>query len=339
MKVLVTGGLGYIGSHTVVALIEAGFDVVIADNLSNSRISVLDALEEITGNRPEFYQIDVSDKESLRELFKQEKDIGGVIHFAAHIFVSESVAKPLNYYRNNLMSLITVLEMMREFQVGNIVFSSSCTVYGDVKNPPVNEEHPLVPAASPYGNTKQIAEEIISDFIHATNGLGAISLRYFNPIGAHESGLIGELALGMSEHLLPNLLMAARKEIPYLKVFGDDYNTPDGSAVRDYIHVMDIARAHVNALLEMKDTDRKEHRFFNLGTGKGYSVLEMTRTFRKVTGIDLQYKIVPRRPGDVEKIWADPSKAERVLGWKAQRSLEEMIFSHWKWDEKLHGEG
>lgn len=334
MKIAVSGGLGYIGAHTVVELIQAGYEVVIIDNLSNSEISVLDGIARIVGFRPEFWEQDLCDFQGLRTFFTKDQSIGGIIHFAALKFVAESVHKPLDYYENNLLSLLNLLKMAKEFWIQNFVFSSSCTVYGKVDNPPVSESFPVVAAESPYGNTKQIAEEIIRDFVAAENHSRAISLRYFNPVGAHASGEIGELGLGRPENLMPNLMGAARGEIPFLKVFGNDYNTPDGTAVRDYIHVVDLARAHVAALLSMEERGQNAIRYYNLGAGKGYSVLEMIRAFEGISGRDLPYKIMPRREGDIEKIWANVSLAKEELSWEATLDLKEMIRSHWEWDLK-----
>ncbi len=332
MKILVTGGTGYIGSHTVVELQKEDFEVVIVDNLSNSYAEVTDAIAEITGIKPLLEVFDLADREKTLDFFKRHSDIVGVIHFAALKAVGESVEKPLDYYRNNIDSLINLLEGMIAQQTLHLVFSSSCTVYGQPDNLPVSEEAPVKKAESPYGNTKQISEEIMADTIRVSQ-LKGIALRYFNPIGAHESALIGELPLGIPNNLVPFITQTAygiRKE---LSVFGDDYNTPDGTAIRDYIHVVDLAKAHVVAIRRMIDGRmKKDFEVFNLGTGKGYSVLEAIRSFEKVSGRKLNYRIVGRREGDVEQVWADPSFAQRELGWKAEKELDEMMQSAWKWE-------
>lgn len=335
-RILVTGGTGYIGSHTVVELINSGYDVVVVDNLSNSNVDVLSGIEEITGVRPDFENIDCMDYTSMDHLFEKYTDIEAVIHFAASKAVGESVENPLLYYRNNISSLISVLELMKAHNVRNIVFSSSCTVYGQPDVLPVDETAPIKPALSPYGNTKQINEEIIRDVSHADKDLRAILLRYFNPIGAHPSALIGELPNGVPQNLLPYVTQTAAGLRPELKVFGDDYNTPDGSCIRDYIYVADLAKAHVVAvkrMLEGKSEDRVE--VFNLGTGRGLSVLEIVETFKRVTGVDVPYEIVPRRAGDIEKVWANPKKANEVLGWRAETSVEDTLLSAWRWQEHL----
>ncbi len=335
-RILVTGGTGYIGSHTVVELINSGYDVLIIDNLSNSNIDVLEGIEKITGVRPDFENIDCMDYTSMDNLCEKYSDIKAVIHFAASKAVGESVEKPLLYYRNNISSLISVLELMKSHHINNIVFSSSCTVYGQPDILPVDETAPIKPALSPYGNTKQINEEIIRDVCHAETELKAILLRYFNPIGAHPSALIGELPNGVPQNLLPYVTQTAAGLRPELKVFGDDYNTPDGSCIRDYIYVVDLAKAHVIAvkrMLEGKANDRVE--VFNLGTGRGLSVLEIVETFKRVTGVNLPYKIVPRRAGDIEKVWANPKKANEVLGWKADTSVEDTLLSAWRWQQHL----
>ncbi len=335
-KILVTGGTGYIGSHTSVELIESGYEVVIIDNLSNSKIEVLDGISTITGVRPAFYQFDICDMEALQKFFKEQSDIVAIIHFAASKAVGESVEKPLMYYRNNLVSLMNLLEMMGDKKVPNLVFSSSCTVYGQPDQLPVTEQSPIKPAESPYGNTKQISEEIIRDVVDAEPALHAIALRYFNPVGAHPSALIGELPLGIPNNLVPFITQTAAGIREELQVFGDDYDTPDGTAIRDYIHVVDLARAHVVAVARMIEGKQK-HSFeiFNLGTGNGFSVLEVIRAFEKATGVKLKYHITGRRPGDIEKVWADTSFANRELGWKAERDLETMMASAWKWQQHL----
>lgn len=335
-RILVTGGTGYIGSHTVVELINSGYDVLIVDNLSNSNVDVLTGIEKITGVRPDFENVDCMDYSAMDRLFDKYTDIVAVIHFAASKAVGESVEKPLLYYRNNISSLISVLELMKAHNVRNIVFSSSCTVYGQPDVLPVDETAPIKPALSPYGNTKQINEEIIRDVSHADANLRATLLRYFNPIGAHPSALIGELPNGVPQNLLPYVTQTAAGLRPELKVFGDDYNTPDGSCIRDYIYVVDLAKAHVIAvqrMLEGKSQDSVE--VFNLGTGRGLSVLEIVETFKRVTGVDVPYQIVPRRAGDIEKVWANPKKANEVLGWRAETSVEDTLLSAWRWQEHL----
>ncbi len=335
-KILVTGGTGYIGSHTAVELIESGYEVVIVDNLSNSKIEVLDGIEAITGVRPSFSRFDICDREALEKFFGENKDIAAIIHFAASKAVGESVEKPLMYYRNNLVSLMNLLEMMAAGNVPHLVFSSSCTVYGQPDKLPVTEQSPIKPAESPYGNTKQISEEIIRDVIHAEASLHAIALRYFNPVGAHPSALIGELPLGIPNNLVPFITQTAAGIREELRVFGDDYDTPDGTAIRDYIHVVDLAKAHVVAVDRMiNGKQKKSFEIFNLGTGNGYSVLEVIRAFEKATGVKLKYRITDRRPGDIEKVWADTSFANRELGWKAERGLETMMASAWKWQQHL----
>ena len=337
-RILVTGGTGYIGSHTVVELMQKGYDVVIVDNLSNSNQAVLDGITAIVGSTPDFVQADCCDQTAMDALFAQYNDIEGVIHFAASKAVGESVEQPLMYYRNNLMSLVTVLEMMKKHNVKNIVFSSSCTVYGqpDAEHLPVDETAPIQKALSPYGNTKQINEEIISDQAHADSSLHATILRYFNPIGAHPSAMIGELPNGVPQNLLPFVTQTAAGLRAELKVFGDDYNTPDGSCIRDYIYVVDLAKAHVKAverMLEGLPTEQVE--VFNLGTGRGLSVLEILRTFIQVTGVNIPYQIVGRREGDIEQVWAKPDKANTVLGWSADTPIEEVLLSAWKWEQKI----
>ncbi len=333
-KILVTGGTGYIGSHTVVELINAGFEVVIIDDLSNSLISALDGIEKIIGKRPAFEQFNLCDREKVFSFFKKQPDINGIIHFAASKAVGESVNVPLKYYRNNLFSLINLLDAQIEYNIQNLVFSSSCTVYGQPDKLPVTEDAPVQKANSPYGNTKQICEEIIQDTIKANKNLKAISLRYFNPIGAHDSALIGELPLGIPDNLVPYITQTAFGIREELKVYGDDYNTPDGSCIRDYIHVVDLAKAHVIALKRMIENKTKaDYEYFNLGTGNGFSVLDAIKSFEKVSGQKLNYKIVNRRPGDIEKIWADTSYANNELGWKAEKSLDEMMLSAWNWEK------
>ena len=337
-RILVTGGTGYIGSHTTVELMQQGYDVTIVDNLSNSSIDVLDGITAIVGKKPDFANIDCGNFMDLDHVFKQYPDIVGVIHFAASKAVGESVEKPLLYYRNNLGSLVTLLEVMRLHEVKNIVFSSSCTVYGqpDADHLPVDETAPIQKALSPYGNTKQINEEIINDEAHADKTLCATILRYFNPIGAHPSALIGELPNGVPQNLLPFITQTAIGMRPELKVFGDDYNTPDGSCIRDYIYVVDLAKAHVKAIDRMLNAkDRKRVEVFNLGTGTGLSVLTLIREFEAATGVKLPYSIVGRREGDIEKVWADPKKANEVLGWKAETPIREVLASAWKWEQHI----
>ena len=335
-KILVTGGTGYIGSHTAVELIEASYEVVIIDNLSNSNIEVLDGIEAITGVRPVFFKGDCNNIEDLRRLFTENPGIEGIINFAASKAVGESVQKPLLYYRNNLATLINLLDLMPGFGVKGIVFSSSCTVYGEPDKNPIDETAPIKPATSPYGNTKQISEEIITDYIASGAPVKSIILRYFNPIGAHPSGKIGELPIGVPGNLVPYMTQAAAGIRPMLTVFGDDYNTPDGSCIRDYIDVVDLAKAHVIAMrrmLDRNDTDAIE--IFNLGTGCGVSVLELIAAFKKATGVDIPYKIGPRRAGDIEKIWADPKKANEVLGWKAEVPIDRTMKNAWQWQCSL----
>lgn len=335
-KVLVTGGTGYIGSHTAVELINEGFEVVIVDNLSNSNIDVLNGIEKITGIRPAFENIDCVDYVSMDRMIEKHKDIDAIIHFAASKAVGESVEKPLLYYRNNLVSLINILQLMPIHKVKNMVFSSSCTVYGQPDVLPVTEQAPIKLAQSPYGNTKQIGEEIIHDTLHACADLKSIILRYFNPIGAHASAEIGELPNGVPNNLLPFITQTAIGMRKQLQVFGDDYNTPDGSCVRDYIHVVDLAKAHVIAVKRLLQKEvASQIETFNLGTGRGLSVLEIIETFKKVTGVDVPYKIVGRRSGDVEKVWADPTYANSVLGWTATETVEETLRSAWMWERNL----
>ena len=339
-KILVTGGVGYIGSHTTVELQNAGYDVVIVDNLSNSNADVIDGIERITGTRPVFYKNDCNDRAAMRNVFETEKNICGIIHFAASKAVGESVQKPLLYYRNNIDSLLTLMELMPEFGVKGIVFSSSCTVYGQPDILPVDETAPIKPALSPYGNTKQINEEIIKDTIHSGVDYKAVILRYFNPIGAHPSAEIGELPNGVPQNLIPYITQTAMGIRKELSVFGDDYNTPDGSCIRDYINVVDLAKAHVIAVDRMLTGKSEEQvEIFNLGTGRGVSVLELVNAFEAATGVKLNYKIVGRREGDIEKVWANPEKANKVLGWVAAEKLEDTLASAWKWQVKLRERG
>ncbi|HQG53823.1 MAG TPA: UDP-glucose 4-epimerase GalE [Bacteroidales bacterium] len=334
-KVLVTGGTGYIGSHTAVELIEKGFEVVSIDNLYNSEAWINDRIGMITGITPILEVFDLCDRGRLDDFFSRHTDIKAVIHFAAFKAVSESVRKPLEYYRNNILSTINLLEMMRKHGVAPLVFSSSCTVYGQPDVLPVTEDAPIKSATSPYGNTKKICEDIIRDTVFA-DGITSISLRYFNPIGAHPSALIGELPRGVPENLVPFITQTAIGLRDELKVFGNDYNTPDGSCIRDYIYIMDLAQAHVKALERLLEGKNKnKYEAFNVGTGKGVSVFEIIQSFERVSGIKLKYKITGRRPGDIEKIWADPSLANRELGWKALYSLDDALKSAWEWEKNL----
>ena len=335
-KILVTGGTGYIGSHTTVELIEEGFDAVIIDNLYNSEADVVNRIHKITGVRPLLEVLDLCDMEKLDGFIQKHRDISAVIHFAAYKAVGESVNKPLEYYRNNLLSLVNLLSVMKRYGIPNLVFSSSCTVYGQPEKLPVTEDAPLQPATSPYGNTKQVGEAIIRDTTVSDKNVKAISLRYFNPIGAHPSALIGELPRGVPENLVPYLTQTGYGIREELKVFGDDYNTPDGSCVRDYLHVVDLAKAHVVAIKRLIEGKNKaNYEVFNLGTGKGVSVLEAIKSFERVSGIKLKYRIVGRRAGDIEKIWADPSFANKELGWKTVSSLDEAMKTAWELEKIL----
>lgn len=334
-KVLVTGGLGYIGSHTVVELQQAGYEVVIIDNLSNSSIDVLDGITRITGERPQFDELDLRSKADVSRFFERNNDISGVIHFAASKAVGESVENPLLYYENNLASLVYLLKECVKHDIRSFIFSSSCTVYGEPDTLPITEDAPVKVAVSPYGNTKQISEEILADTCAASK-LNAISLRYFNPIGAHESTEIGELPIGVPQNLVPFMTQTAAGVREQLEVFGDDYDTEDGSCIRDYIHVVDLAIAHVVALkriLDGRNTDRFE--LYNVGTGLGNSVLEVIQAFEKVTGEKLNYRIAQRREGDVVAVYADTTKANKVLGWKAEQTMENALLSAWKWEQKI----
>ena len=337
-RILVTGGTGYIGSHTVVELMQQGYDVVIVDNLSNSTMEVLDGITAITGLRPAFEQVDCNDIAAMDDVLNRYSDIEAAIHFAASKAVGESVEQPLLYYRNNLMSLVTLLEQMKKHGVHNIVFSSSCTVYGQptADHLPVDETAPIQLALSPYGNTKQINEEIIRDEAHADAALHATILRYFNPIGAHPSAMIGELPNGVPNNLLPFVTQTAAGLRKQLRVYGNDYNTPDGSCIRDYIYVVDLAKAHVKAVERMLTGKAEEQvEVFNLGTGRGLSVMEIVNTFMQVTGVKVPYEIVGRREGDIEQVWAKPDKANNVLGWRADTPIEEVLLSAWNWEKKL----
>ncbi|HEY8512182.1 MAG TPA: UDP-glucose 4-epimerase GalE [Cyclobacteriaceae bacterium] len=334
-KIIVTGGLGYIGSHTAVDLLNDGFDVVIVDDLSNSQRDILRRIETITGKNPEFLELDVSVRDNVMSMLRRHSDAEAIIHFAASKAVGESVAKPLLYYRNNLNSMIFLLEGMLETGIANIVFSSSCTVYGQPDKLPVTESTPFRPAESPYGNTKQICEEILRDVCAVNKNIQSIALRYFNPVGAHDSCLIGELPRGVPNNLVPYITQTAAGILPELRIFGNDYDTPDGTPVRDYIHVVDLAIAHRMALRRLMERQQKSnYEYFNLGTGNGHTVLEVVKAFENAAGVQLRYRIVARRPGDVEKIWADTSLANRELGWKAERSLHDMMQSAWNW--QLH---
>lgn len=335
-KVLVTGGSGYIGSHTVVELIRLGYEALIIDNLSNSDIAVVDRIEQICGRRPSFSKVEMCDRKALEAFFDAHPGIDAVIHFAARLFVDESVEKPLYYYENNLLSTINLLSCMEKHKIEALVFSSSCTVYGQPDKLPVTETAAVKPAMSPYGNTKKICEDIISDFSKVT-AMQAISLRYFNPIGAHESALIGELPHGVPAHLVPYITETAIGKREHLRVFGDDYNTRDGSCIRDYVHVSDVANAHIKAIERIvHGKTEQKHEVFNLGSGKGFSVLEMVKSFEKATGLRIRYEIYPRRKGDVEAVYADNQLAKQKLGWVPKYSLDDMLLSAWNWQKKLN---
>jgi len=335
-KILVTGGTGYIGSHTTVELQNANCEVIIVDNLSNSNAEVIDGIERITGIRPAFEKVDCKDEKAMKNVFEKYPDIKGIIHFAASKAVGESVLKPLLYYRNNIDSLLNLLELMPEFGIKGLVFSSSCTVYGQPDTLPVNEQAPIRPACSPYGNTKQINEEIIRDAIHTGAPYKSIILRYFNPIGAHPSTEIGELPIGIPQNLIPFLTQAAAGIRKELAVFGNDYNTPDGSCIRDYINIVDLSKAHVIAMNRiLTNNSCAPIEYYNLGTGKGLSVLELISLFEKATGVIVPYSIVGRREGDIEQIWADPHYANEVLGWEAIETIEDTLRSAWRWQQKL----
>lgn len=339
-RILVTGGTGYIGSHTVVELQKAGYPVVIIDNLSNSNKEVLDGIERITGIRPEFVEADCTDIKALDKLFADYPGIKGIINFAASKAVGESMQKPILYYRNNLATLLNLLEEMPIHGVKGIVFSSSCTVYGEPDVNPVTEQSPIKKATSPYGNTKQISEEIITDVINAGAPIKSVILRYFNPVGAHPSAEIGELPNGVPQNLIPYLTQTAMGIRKELSVFGDDYNTPDGSCIRDYIDVVDLAKAHVIAVERMlEDKSDEKIEIFNLGTGNGLSVLQLINTFEEATGVKVPHKIVGRRAGDIEKVWANPTHANKVLGWKADTPIADTMRSAWAWQCKLRERG
>ena len=337
-KILVTGGTGYIGSHTTVELINEGFEVVIIDNLHNSEKEAIDSISQITGIKPSLEIFDICDSGKLKIFFNNNSDISAVIHFAAFKNFGESVNKPLDYYRNNLMSLINLLNEMKNHQISNFIFSSSCTVYGQPETLPVTENTPLQPATSPYGNTKQIGEKIICDTVLADASIKAVALRYFNPIGAHPSALIGELPRGTSENLVPYITQTAIGLRDELKIFGNDYNTPDGYCIRDYLHVVDLAKAHVVAVKRLIEGKNKSNfEVFNLGSGKGVSVMEVIKAFERVSGVKLKYKIVERRAGDIEKIWTNPEYADKELGWKTESSLDEAMKTAWNWETKING--
>ena len=336
MKVLVTGGLGFIGSHTVVELQDQGYEVVIIDNLENSSIDVLDGITRITGTTPELYQIDLKDKAEMSRFFKVNQDVQGVIHFAANKAVGESVAQPLKYYRNNINSLVYLLEELTTLRHKNLIFSSSCTVYGEADELPITENASVKPAESPYGNTKQIGEEIIQDVCKVTSDFKAIALRYFNPIGAHHTAEIGELPIGVPQNLVPFITQTAIGLRDKLSVFGGDYPTHDGTCVRDYIHVVDLAKAHVVALQRLtQNAQQNNFEIFNLGTGKGSSVLQVVESFERISGKKLNYEVVGRRAGDVVAAYAETSKAKNILGWQTKLSLDDAMASAWKWEQKI----
>lgn len=336
MEILVTGGLGYIGSHTVVELVSAGYTPVVIDNLSESDIEVKERIEKITGQELIFEKVEMCNKDELRACFRKYPNLKGVIHFAAYLLVNESVNDPLKYYHNNLSSTINLLYCMEEFGVKHVVFSSSCTVYGNPDTLPVDEHAPIKPAVSPYGNTKKICEDILADFANASADVDVISLRYFNPIGAHESAVIGEFQDGEPHHLVPYITETARGLRDELKIFGDDYNTPDGTCIRDYIHVVDVATAHISAIRRMIEVeDRDSFEVFNLGMGVGVSVLEMVNAFEEATGIKIPYRIADRREGDVEAVYADTTKVNKVLGWRSQKSLKDAMADAWRWEQAL----
>jgi UDP-glucose 4-epimerase len=334
MKILVTGGLGFIGSHTVVELVNAGYEPVIVDDLSNSDPKILDQIAKIIGYKPVFHKLDLCNEHSVKELAVNEPDIEGIIHFAAYKAVGESVQKPLKYYRNNFYSLINLLEAYYGKAL-NFVFSSSCTVYGQPEQLPVTEAAPVQPAQSPYGNTKQIAEEILQDMITSGSDYKVVSLRYFNPVGAHDSALIGELPIGVPQNLVPFITQTAIGKRQKITVFGDDYNTPDGSCVRDYIHVVDLAKAHVAALKLMQKDNFEGYDVFNIGTGNGTTVLQIIHAFERATGVKLNYEIGPRRGGDVEQVWGDVTKSTNKLGWKAKLGIDDMMSSAWEWEKYI----
>ena len=333
-KILVTGGTGYIGSITSTVLIEQGYDVIIVDNLANSEKENIDRIEKITGVRPEFHEFDLLEQDKVEKLFSANKDLLGVIHFAAAKAVGESVEKPMYYYRNNVTPMLNILESMQKNGVSNFVFSSSCTVYGQPDTLPVTEEAPMKPAESPYGYTKQVNENILKDAVRSGMNIKGIALRYFNPIGAHKTGTLGELPIGVPNNLMPFITQTAIGLRNQLSVFGEDYNTPDGSCIRDYIHVVDLAKAHIVAFERiLKGKNKANYEIFNIGTGNGCSVFEVIKSFEKVSGTTLNFKVVDRRPGDIEQIWADTNFANNELGWKAELSLDEMTSSAWQWEQ------
>lgn len=339
-RILVTGGTGYIGSHTVVELQKAGYSVVIIDNLSNSNISVVDGIEKITGVRPDFVEGDCNDIETLRKLFRDYPGVKGIINFAASKAVGESVHKPILYYRNNLATLLNLLDLMPEFGVKGFVFSSSCTVYGEPDENPVTESTPVKKATSPYGNTKKISEDIIADVVASGAPIKSVILRYFNPVGAHPSAEIGELPNGIPNNLIPYLTQTAMGIREELKVFGSDYDTPDGTCIRDFIDVVDLAKAHVIAIERMlSDKSDSNIEIFNLGTGRGLSVLELINAFESATGVQVPHSMAPRREGDIEKVWANPSRANNVLGWKADTPIEDTMRNAWRWQQRLRERG
>ncbi len=335
-KIIVTGGAGYIGSHTVVELVQAGYEPIIIDNFANAEKSAIHGIQQIVGKEIKLYEGDCNDYSFVRDMLKKEGAIAGIIHFAAYKAVGESVRKPLQYYKNNIGSLLVLLDLMLEFKISKLVFSSSCTVYGQPDELPVTELTPKKPAESPYGNTKQISEEIIEDVVKSPLPIKGIALRYFNPIGAHPSAKIGELPLGVPNNLVPYVTQTASGKLEKITIFGDDYNTIDGTCIRDYIHVVDLARAHVSAIqyLESKN-ETSLFDLFNVGTGQGNSVLEVIKTFEEVTGLKLNYTIGPRRPGDVEKVYADVSKANRLLHWKTIFTLADALKDAWRWQQTL----
>lgn len=335
MKIVVTGGTGYIGSHTVVELLNQNHEVVILDNLSNSDISMVDRIQEITGKKPDFHQIDLRQSEELIRFFNDQQGIDGIIHFAALKSVGDSVSMPLEYYENNLRGLINLLEAVRINKIPNFVFSSSCTVYGSPDKLPVTEETPMGHTPSPYGATKQMSERILEDFAYVQENFKAMSLRYFNPLGAHDSKIIGELPSGIPNNLMPYITQTAVGMREYLSVFGTDYNTPDGTAIRDYIHVSDVALAHIAALNYLYNHSDSVHEKLNIGTGSGSSVLEVIKSFERTSGLKLNYKLVDRREGDIECIYADTNKAEKLLNWKARYTIDDMTRSAWEWEQKL----
>jgi len=334
MQVLVTGGLGFIGSHTVVSLVEAGYEPIIVDSLSNSEFFILDRIQEILGRNVKFYKTDCVNYAELETVFKENK-LQGIIHFAAHKAVGESFTQALSYYENNLLSLINILKLMKAYKVENLVFSSSCTVYGQAEKLPVNEQAPIIPALSPYANTKKIGEEIIKDAVAAQKDIKAVALRYFNPIGSHQSGLIGELPKGVPNNLVPFITQTAMGIRKQLQVYGNDYPTPDGTCIRDFIHVCDLADAHVKALEYLKNEANGLMDFVNVGTGRGVSVLEIIKTFEEVSEVKLNYVIAPRREGDITEIYADATKSKQVLKWEAKRTLRQALLDAWNWQKRL----